>query len=100
MSHPSLRHSGQWLLSAVDVPPDVAAIAEETCADTTYTGCIEGARTMFAESSADLIVICEYGDGLGDVIIIASEDQAAEECAFGGHTTSRVVKVLRIPRDP
>jgi hypothetical protein len=84
--------------SAVDVAPDVAAIAEEACSETTYTGCVEGVRLMYDESSAELIVICEYGNGLGDVVIIRSEDEAAEECAFGRTGPSRVVKVLRIPR--
>jgi hypothetical protein len=84
--------------STVDVSADIAAMANEACAETTYTGCVEGVRVMAVNSTADLLVICEYGDGLGDVVIIRSEDEAAEECAFGRTGPSRVVKILRIPR--
>ncbi|MDQ3688629.1 MAG: hypothetical protein M3406_01060 [Chloroflexota bacterium] len=73
---------------------DIAAI----CAQTTYGNCSASLRTAAEVCSGELVAICEYPDGIGDVVTTATEADAEEECSGGGLIEgSRVVTVLELP---
>jgi hypothetical protein len=78
--------------------PDVTALAASSCADTTYSTCVADFLNMYSRAPGELIVICEYNAGTGDIALIDSESQAADECSGGGLISpSRVVAVVQLP---
>ena len=77
---------------------DAAAFARQVCAGTTYDNCVEGIVLVWEQAPGSLVAICEYEDGLGDIVLIDSEDDADDECSAGGLISpSAVFGVVDIP---
>ncbi len=86
-------------VSATPVTP-VAAGLDITgiCAGTTYGGCRESLTLAADVFSGEIVAVCEYPDGTGDVILLETEADAEAACSADGLIAgSRVVKVLELP---
>lgn len=80
--------------TSTDPGVDIAAI----CAETTYVGCSESLTIAADVFSGELVAVCEYPDGTGDVVTVPTEADAEAECSADGLIEgSRVVQVLQLP---
>jgi hypothetical protein len=79
---------------------DAEAFAREACAGAPYTYCVDGILTLLAITRlrGALVAICDYGGGVGDIVLIDSEADAEDECSGGGSISpSKASKVARLP---
>jgi hypothetical protein len=79
---------------------EAEAFAREACAGAPYTYCVDAILSLLAigRLRGALVAICDYGGGVGDIVLIDSEADGEDECSIGGEiTASKVSKVVRLP---
>ena len=77
---------------------DVTSFARRVCSGTRYDGCVEDIVLVSEQVPGSLVAICEYGEGLGEIVLIDSEGEAEEECSAGGLIApSEVFDVVEVP---
>lgn len=88
--------------AAIAPPPstagDLPAAAVAACANTTYTGCLKAMALAVSVFGGELVAVCEYDNGTGDVVLIDKESDAEAKCSGSGtFNPSRVVATFRLP---
>jgi hypothetical protein len=83
-------------------PAVVASIVATVCAPPAFASCSHGLELALANEweSGDLVAVCNYGDGTGNVLWVDSGKEADAEAicsADGLISTSNVVRVVRLP---
>lgn len=74
------------------------AAAVAACSKTTYAGCLQSMATAVSVFHGQLVAVCEYDNGTGDVVLLDAESDAQARCSGGGTIIpSRVVAILRLP---
>ncbi|CAN5658017.1 hypothetical protein BH23CHL8_BH23CHL8_24130 [soil metagenome] len=74
------------------------AFVVESCASVDYDNCEESLRLAMGLWQQELVAICEYGDGQGDVVLLERRGDAEDTCSGEGLITpSRAAMVVRLP---
>ena len=61
-----------------------------------YPGCLSGLELFV--SSGDLIAVCDYGNGQGDIVRLDKKSDAEAMCSADGTITpSKVLRVVQVP---
>lgn len=66
-----------------------------------FAGCLDGMDRLMANGGAgQLVAVCSYADGSGDIVLIDAEGEAEEACATyapDDGMRSQVFAVIRLP---
>ena len=74
----------------------VETMARQACATARFSTCITDVETAATYFGGELVVVCDYGDGSGDVVMINSASEAASTC-LDWTPPGRVVTTLQMP---
>jgi hypothetical protein len=81
-------------------PTPTADLMAKACAGA-FAGCLDGMDVLMTNGGAgELVAVCIYADGSGDIVLIDKEDEAQEACATyvpDDGMGSRVLAVIRLP---
>ena len=75
------------------------SLVEQLCAAPAYSSCSSGLQPILDQMEpGQLLAVCGYGVGSGDIVLIAAEAEAESKCSSDGLVTpSRVVRIVRVP---
>ena len=95
---PTLPAATPWATPTpvASVSAAVETMARQACATAQFSTCITDVETAATYFGGELVVVCDYGDGTGDVIMITSESEAASTC-LDWTPPGRVVTTLQMP---
>jgi len=71
---------------------------DSACGSTTYRRCASSFELIVSMASGELVAVCEYNGGIGDIVLIDAPDQSSDVCSASRLIKpSRVVVVGRLP---
>jgi hypothetical protein len=87
-----------WTCRLPEPTPAQIALAESTCARSTFVRCLDDLLLTMRQAPGSLVAICDYADGEGEIVPLETADDAEAWCAGDGETFSgRVAEVVRLP---
>ena len=87
-----------WTCRLPEPTPAAVALAEAACGTSTFGRCRDDLLLTMHQAPGALVVICEYGDGQGEIVPLERESDAEASCSpEGAAGPGRIVDVIRLP---